>query len=179
MLTDEALFEKLLAGDLSAFDALYARHERHLFGFVLKHLSDPAEAEDVFNEAFLAVLKEGRAGRQAARFGSFRAWLFQVARNLCLNRLRSRKRAERAIETEGRTPIAPVEHAESALEKREAAEALRRAVERLPAPFGELYALRASGMSYEELAGFLEIPLGTVKSRMHEMVKRLREEMLR
>ena len=49
----------------------------------------------------------------------------------------------------------------------------------LPAPLAELYALRAGGMSYEELSGVLAIPVGTVKSRVHEMVSRLRQEMER
>jgi RNA polymerase sigma-70 factor (ECF subfamily) len=109
---------------------------------------------------------------------SFKAWVFQVARNLCLNRIRSRRRALRAIETEARTtPDAPV-HAEGLLAAREAPEALRRAVARLPAPMARLYELRASGLSYEEIAHVLEVPVGTVKSRMHEMVSRLRKEVV-
>jgi len=49
-------------------------------------------------------------------------------------------------------------------------------VARLPDPLAELFHLRAGGLSYEELAQVLEVPLGTIKSRMHEMVGRLREE---
>ena len=54
--------------------------------------------------------------------------------------------------------------------------ALGEAVSRLPVPLSEVYHLRASGLSYEEMAQVLEVPVGTVKSRMHDMVKRLREE---
>jgi RNA polymerase sigma-70 factor, ECF subfamily len=176
--TDEALFERLVAGDLRAFDRLYDRFERPLFGFIRAQLGDVGEAEDVLHEAFMAVLRE-RGKRSEVR--SFRAWLYQVARNLCQNRVRSRKRAGRAadaathVEAMGSAPVP----AERALELHQQADLLLRAVSSLPGPLAEVYRLRASGMSYDDLAEILGVPVGTVKSRMHEMVKRLREEMSR
>jgi RNA polymerase sigma factor (sigma-70 family) len=177
MVSDEALFEQLVRGDLAAFDALYARHERPLYGFVVGHVGDRQEAEDVIHDAFLTVLREGRRGGAP---DCFRAWLYQVARNLCLNRLRSRQRAARALENVAREPAA-IDAAFPAhvLADRQAAAALRGAVERLPGSLAEMFRLRSSGLSYEELAQVLELPLGTVKSRIHEMVSRLREEMSR
>ncbi|GMU03174.1 RNA polymerase sigma factor [Corallococcus caeni] len=174
MLSDEALYEALLGGDLKAFDALYARYERHLFGFIRKHLGDAHEAEDVLHETFLAILRD-RAGARAAR--SFRAWLFQVARHLCLNRHRSAHRATRALKKEADSPEEPGPGPEHALEHQQARDALLKAVGRLPLELGELYALRTQGMSYVEMADVLGLPLGTVKSRMHQLVKQLREEM--
>ena len=70
------------------------------------------------------------------------------------------------------TPAAP-----SAIEARETEKALQAAVSRLPKSLGEVYRLRASGLSYEEMAEVLAVPLGTVKSRMHQMVMELRKEM--
>ena len=176
--TDEALFDRLVAGDMSAFDRLYERFERPLFGFIRAQLGDAGEAEDVLHEAFMAVLRE-RGRRSEVR--SFRAWLYQVARNLCQNRIRSSKRAGRTADAATRAEAlgsAPVA-AERALELHQQAELLLRAVSGLPAPLAEVYRLRASGMSYDEVAEILDVPVGTVKSRMHEMVKRLREEMPR
>jgi RNA polymerase sigma-70 factor (ECF subfamily) len=176
--SDEALFERLLAGELRAFDKLYERFERPLFGFIRARLGDTTEAEDVLHDAFMAVLRE-REKRSEVR--SFRAWLYQVANNLCLNRLRSRQRAGRAVDAATQVEAlgsAPVP-AELALERHERAAQLSRAVTRLPAQLADLYRLRASGLSYDEVAAALDVPLGTVKSRMHEMVKRLREEMPR
>jgi DNA-directed RNA polymerase specialized sigma24 family protein len=92
MISDEALHERLLRGDLGAFDALYERHERPLFGFILHHLTDRHEAEDVLHDAFLAVLREREADRAVS---CFRAWIYQIARNLRLNRQRSNRRAAR------------------------------------------------------------------------------------
>jgi RNA polymerase sigma-70 factor, ECF subfamily len=173
MPSDEALYAQLLAGELAAFDELYRRYESRLFGYVFRQLGDRGEAEDVFHEAFMAVLKERRSQREIA---SFRAWLFQVARNLCLNRVRQRARATRALETEARSgAVAP--DAEQLLAMSGLPEALERAVAGLPTPLAELYSLRASGLSYDEIAETLSVPLGTVKSRMHELVTRLREEM--
>jgi RNA polymerase sigma-70 factor (ECF subfamily) len=172
MLSDEALYQDLVGGDMAAFEVLYRRYERCLFGFIVRQLGNRSEAEDVFHEAFMSVLESRRQQRELR---SFKAWIFEVARNLCLNRVRSRKRAERAFETEARSP-ASEPHPESILAAREAPAALERAVKKLPEALGQLYDLRAAGLSYDEIAEVLRVPLGTVKSRMHEMVSRLREE---
>jgi len=176
--SDEALFQRLIAGDMRAFDRLYDRFARPVFGFAYVELGDAAEAEDVLHETFLAVLRERE---KAPTLRSLRAWLFEVARNLCLNRVRSRKRSRRAVEvaTHTQATAAPPQDAEQRLERHEQVLLLERAVARLPAPLAEVYRLRATGMSYDEVAEVLEVPVGTVKSRMHEMVKYLRQEVPR
>lgn len=172
--SDEALFERLIAGDLGAFDRLYDRFERPLFGFIRAQLGDASEAEDVLHEAFMAVLRERQ---RPSSIRSFRSWLFGVAANLCSNRIRSRKRAGRALETE-RAFAAPSSDQAEELEAARRSQKLEHAVERLPRALGEIYRLRATGLSYAEMAEVLGLPLGTVKSRMHEMVERLRREVL-
>lgn len=174
MPSDEALYERLLAGDMKAFDALYDRYERPLFGFIRRYVADAAQAEEVFHEAFLAVLRERR---KSHAMESFRPWLYRVTRNLCLNRLRAEGRAARALAALANQPAAASDGPEAALVRAQAEDALRRAVARLPDHLGELYAMRATGMSYEHLADVLGVPVGTVKSRMNTMLKRLREEM--
>ena len=169
--SDEALYERLRHGDLAAFDELWARYERPLFGFVHKHLQDRAEAEDVLHEAFMTVLKAQRSE------GHFRAWLFQVARNLCLNRLRTRGHAVRALEVAARDEPEKAPPPEELLHRHQSVAALHGALQTLPASLAELYHLRTAGLSYEEMAHVVSAPLGTIKSRMHELIARLREEM--
>lgn len=176
MLSDEALRERLLRGDMRAFDALYDRHARSLYGFIRRLLRDEHEAEDVLHEAFMAMLRE----QGAVDVVSLRAWLYRVARNLCLNRLRARRRGERALATEAAdVATAHAPSAEQRYESRETELRLQAAVARLPEALAELYALRAGGMTHEEIAAVLSIPVGTVKSRTHDMVNRLREDMTR
>ena len=172
MESDEALFGRLVAGDLGAFDELYARFERPLFGFIRASTRDAADAEDLLHEAFMTVLRQRHAPQ---RIRSFRAWLFAVARNLCLNRARAQKRADRAVRALSVT-LPPAPGAEEQLEQRQRVVRLEHAVARLPAQLAEVYRLRGSGMSYDEVAQVLEVPLGTVKWRVHELVKRLRDE---
>ncbi len=172
--SDESLYEQLLGGDMRAFDVLYERYERPLFGFIRQYVEDTAQAEEIFHEAFLAVLRERRKRRAIT---SFKAWIYRVTRNLCLNRIRQRDRAARAISRLAELPARETDDPASSLASVEVEEALRLAVARLPEHLRELFALRATGMSYESLAETLGIPLGTVKSRVNSMLNRLREEM--
>jgi RNA polymerase sigma-70 factor, ECF subfamily len=172
--SDERLYERLRAGELAAFDALYARYERPLFGFVRAYLDDAHEAEDVLHEAFLGLLRNRPVDFSR---GSFRGWLYQVARNACLNRLRSRSRGERAQRLVESAPADAGGRADEQLERVETMAALGQAVARLPPPLTEVYRLRASGLSYEEMSRVLDVPLGTVKSRMHELIAQLRKEL--
>ena len=172
MESDERLYERLRAGELDAFDGLYARYRVQLYGFVRSYLGD-ADAGDAFHESFLEVL----AGRALDfRRGSFKSWLYVVARNECLNRLRKRERATRA-NVRLVVADAPSTAADEALDARAAEAALREAVAKLPPPLADLFRLRTAGLSYDEMARALSVPVGTVKSRMHEMVEQLKKEM--
>jgi RNA polymerase sigma-70 factor, ECF subfamily len=173
MLSDERLCENIRAGDMAAFDALYERYERNLFGFIYRYVGNPQDAEEIFHEAFMALLKFPPENFDR---GNFRSWLYQVARNFSLNRRRSRTREQGAksrLEAErGGELFYPAEFSTS-----HPHQALAGAVGRLPNALAEVYGLRASGLRYEEMAQVLGIPLGTVRSRVHQMVKRLKKEM--
>ncbi len=172
--SDETLFLRIRSGDIAAFDVLYERYEARLFAYLRAVTGDRRDAEEVLHDAFLSTLK---AEKVAFEEGGFRAWLFRVARNLAFNRRRSSKRHERATLAAGSSEPPPSGAADSEMEAREVEAALESAVRRLPAPLGELFHLRTSGLSYEQIATVVDVPLGTVKSRMHQMVHVLREEL--
>jgi RNA polymerase sigma-70 factor (ECF subfamily) len=171
MESDEHLHARIREGDLAAFDTLYARYEGPLFGFLVATLRDRPEAEDALHDVFLRALETPPAHLSG---GGFRAWLFRVAKNHTLNRWRSRSRGAAATKNLEAAPRPAT--ARDQLVRRVLHVALEGAVERLPETLAEVYRLRSSGLSYEEMAEVLETPLGTVKSRMHEMVKLLRED---
>jgi RNA polymerase sigma-70 factor (ECF subfamily) len=173
METDEALIHRVRAGDMAAFDRLYERYEVRLFAYVRGLVRDRQDAEEIFHDAFLAALKDATS---AFDDGGFRAWLYRVARNLSLNRVRASGRHARRVE-QAAVEENFVARADEELESRELGAALGVAVERLPPVLGELYHLRSSGLSYEQIAGVVDVPLGTVKSRMHQLVQTLRKEL--
>ncbi|MFO0679100.1 MAG: sigma-70 family RNA polymerase sigma factor [Polyangiaceae bacterium] len=170
--SDEDLYERVRAGDVTSFDRLYARYERNLFGFVLAVTGSRADAEDVFHEAFMATLRA-----EGLRFeaGGFRAYLYTCAKNLARKRLKKAARDE-VLDDEPSDPD-PRPSAEHVLERRELEGALEDAVRRLSKPLAAVYHLRVAGLSYEEMASLLEIPTGTIKSRMSQLVHRLQREL--
>lgn len=179
--SDENLFQRVRGGDLAAFDALYERHEVRLFAYLRAVAGDRHDAEELLHDAFLAALK---APSGELLDGGFRGWLYRIARNLAFNRKRASQRHDRMLASvpdvdrdgdDARPSVTA--RADAAIERRELEAALESAVLRLPLPLGELYHLRSSGLSYEQIAAVIEAPLGTVKSRMHQMVNVLREEL--
>jgi RNA polymerase sigma-70 factor, ECF subfamily len=171
---DESLYARVKHGDLLAFDELYTRYSSRLFGFLRAQLPTPADAEDVFHETMMATLECHEVTFDGA---SFRTWLFRIARNRVLNRLRSSARGDAANVRLAAGPDEMPADAEDRLVHAQMVDALERAVKRLPTTLSDVYHLRSSGLSYEEMATVLEIPIGTIKSRMHQMVKVLREEL--
>jgi RNA polymerase sigma factor (sigma-70 family) len=174
MESDEALYARVKHGDIAAFDELYERYSTRLFAFLKAQLPSRADAEDVFHEAFLATLESDEVVFDR---GSFRTWLYRIARNIVLNRARSLGRGEVALGKFAGGGHDPTPSADERVADLQLLRALDGAVARLPSPLSEIYHLRSSGLSYEEMAMVLGIPLGTLKSRMSHMVDVLREEL--
>ncbi len=171
---DEVLYARARRGDLRAFETLYLRYEGRLFGFVLRMVHNHHDAEDLFHEAFVNVLRSREVTFDRA---SFCTWLYRIARNLSLNHLRDNKRKGQLQQQV--PPMQPMQSAEAALEETQRAALLCDALTGLPEQLTEIYKLRSAGMSYEEMAAVLHIPIGTVKSRINRMTLHLREEIFK
>lgn len=169
---DEELYRRVRQGDLAAFDALYERHKQGLFRFIYGYLKSHEESEDVFHEAFMQVLKSSELQLEE---GSFQGWVYLVSRNLCLNRIRSRQRGERAVRALDADESIP--SAERLLLEHDLSRSVKATAEKLPKNLSQVLQLRLSGLPNQEIARLLEIPVGTVKSRFHAIVQFFRAEM--
>ncbi len=159
------------------FDHLMLLHLDAAYNLARWLLRNDHDAEDAVQEACV------RAWRAFDRFrgGDGRAWLLTIVRNVCYTHLRQMRR-EPAWEAYDDAAHGPEENSaeEKALEWRETkGELLRQALERLPAEFREVIVLHElEGLAYREIAAVVEIPLGTVMSRLARARRRLQQELL-
>jgi len=177
-LTDEALVRLAQQGDSAAFSLLVERYKAPLYNYLLRMTGQRADADDLFQETFLRVY---RHIDRYSGVASFRTWLYRIATNCCHDHWRSWRRRLKTFVfgLDERPAIAAA--AKSALpDPRQAAssaetvEQLARAVDKLPAGHRAVFLMaRYHGMNYKEIADALEIPEGTVKSRMNKAVHQL------
>jgi RNA polymerase sigma-70 factor (ECF subfamily) len=173
---DEELVEACRSGEVSAFDLLVARWEDKIRGAAYRLLGSEEEARDVAQEAFLKAYR-GLAGfKREARFSS---WLYQIAINLCRDRLR-RRRGRRLVSLEGlEESAAPLPDARPSahelVERLDFARAVRRAIAELPQEQQEVVVLKEyQGLTFLEIAESLDVPISTVKTRLYRGLGRLR-----
>ena len=165
---DGVLLVRVADGDRAAFETLYRRYVRSVFGLALRRLGDRGRAEDAVQETFAAVWRSAASYRPER--GPAAPWLYAVARNAVTDRLRAR------VDTPGELPetasgeAGPPERAESAY----VSWRVHRALEELPEPEREVLELAYwSGLSQSEVSEYLNIPLGTVKTRTRSGLARL------
>ncbi len=159
MASDEKWLEEALAGDEHSFSLLYRARQGAIYRFALHMSGNPALAEDVTQEVFLALLERGN--RYEPERGPLLPFLYGVARHLMLRRLE--KTSVDTVTEE----LAIDEDLLDDLTRRETIESVRRAVLSLPLVYREAVVLfDLEGASYEEAAVALDCPVGTVRSRL-------------
>lgn len=173
--TDEQLIDWVAKGDASCLGTLFERHNKAVYGFCRQMTRDGALAEDLTQEVFLRLLKKAKSfdGR-----GTFRAWMFNIARNVTLDHLRAatRRGAATALE-EDMDPMIENVSAEQAASGNQSIDVLRRALETLPVEVQEVIWLgRFELDSYEELGQALGCKAGAARVRMHRAIQRLNAE---
>ena len=159
--TDRELTDRFLGGDALAFDELVRRHERRVYNLCLRMLERPEDARDATQDAFFAVLRKLPSFRGDA---AFTTWLHRVAVNACYDILRKRKRrAEDSFPDEAR--ISPTDDIAEATSE---AVDVRRALALVPDEFRAVLVLHdVQDLPYDRIAEILDVPIGTVKSRLH------------
>jgi RNA polymerase sigma-70 factor (ECF subfamily) len=166
---DGELVVRVARGDRRAFEALYRRHVRPVYALALRRLGDRESAEDAVQETFAAVWRSARTYRPER--GPAAPWLFSIARNAAVDRLRARIALAEPTDTADGSP-GPPERAE----KEWLSWRVHRALEELPEAERAVLALAYwGGRSQSEIAGELGIPLGTVKTRTRSGLARLAE----
>ena len=158
--SDGELIQRTASGDRSAFDDLYRRYARPVFGLALRRLGDRGRAEDAVQETFASVWRSAASYKPDRGPGS--PWLYAIARNAIVDRARSRTDVPAEIPDRAAREPEPPDVAEQGW----VAWRVHRALEELADREREVIALAYwSGLSQSEVAEFLDIPLGTVKTR--------------
>ncbi len=177
--TDEQLIAAFQGGDDRAFVELVDRYKDRLVNFVYRFLHDMTDAEDMVQETFLKVYKNKHAYREIAKFST---WIYTIAGNLARSELRKRKRrktytmSELSFDNNEFTPVDTGKGTEAIVFNSYAGEEIMKAIYNLPEPFQTIIILRdIQELSYEDISTILDIPMGTVKSRVNRARLKLQE----
>jgi RNA polymerase sigma-70 factor (ECF subfamily) len=170
-----ALLKRSARGDDAAFAALYDATASRVYGLVLRVLRDPAQAEEVAQETYLEVWRT--AARYDAGRGSALAWMLTIAHRRAVDRVRSAEAASRrdVVYQERNRAIAhdaTAEAAEAALDARRVRGALTELTEVQREAIELAY---LGGYTHTEVAGILDLPVGTAKTRIRDGLIRLRD----
>ena len=168
-----ALVERCRKGDLAAFETIYRTHSGRLYSVACRMLGNPADAEDMLQEIFLAAHRKLDSFRGESALGT---WLFRLATNLCLDHLRSRAaRTAQVTDALDDEPSLADSGSRKLAERTVAKMDLERAMARLPEGCRTAFVLHdVEGLEHREVAEMLGIAEGTSKSQVHKARLRLR-----
>lgn len=179
--TDEELISRFQKGDVQAFDVLVRRYKDQLLNYVYRFVNSRTDAEDLVQETFLRVYKNKHYYKEIAKFST---WVYTIAGNLAKTELRRRKRrrifsVSNFVNEDRDYDIPDADHnPERDVDGAMKDEIIQKAIDKLPAKFKEVILLRdVQGFAYEEIGDILDIPLGTVKSRVNRGRLKLQEDL--
>lgn len=177
--TDEALIERAQKGDREAMDTLVQRHRTRAYQYAYRLASNADDASDLVAEAFVRVYTALPRFRGSARFTT---WLYRILTNcfLDIKKKQSRKPTDQLedawVDTDAKTTIVGHESPDEASERAERERVMQAAIERLPDYQQAMIVMfHLENLSYEDIATTLDMPIGTVKSRLNRARLALRE----
>lgn len=170
--SDETLLNRIQEGERAAFSTLVARYLRDLHGFAQRHLGDPGEAEDVVQETFIRVWQHAERWQPGAAKPS--TWLYQITRNLCIDRLR-RRRPQAALDEQQ----ADETHSQAALMQREqVGVAVQQAIQNLPeSQRSALLLCHYQGLRNQDAAAVLGLSVSALESLLARARRGLRKQL--
>jgi len=177
-ISDDLAIQRCLDGENEAFGELVCHYQDRLFHALVHAFGDRTEAEDVVQEAFVQAFIKLSSFR---RDSSFYTWLYRIAFNTSISRKRRKRPAlsvDQTRETMGDEPIDQGEGPEHQLQRRERADEVREALERVSEEHRTILVLREmEDMDYESISEILDLPIGTVRSRLHRARSQLKVEL--
>ena len=179
-LTDQQLIKQTLDGQTAAFGILVRKYQDRLFNSMVHLLRNPSDAEDVVQDAFLQALRKLDTFQGNSQFYT---WLFRIARNTAISKLRRKKPTVSLESTDSQQRLdfpddGPTPSTE--MERRERQTGLMRAMDQLSGEHREILILREmEEQNYETISEILDLPVGTVRSRLHRARLQLKELLLR
>ena len=178
MIDDAQLIEQTLSGDSASFGELVLRYQNRLYNTVAHFVGCREEAEDVVQDAFVQafVKLETFQGTSA-----FYTWLYRIAFNVAISRQRRKRPAASIEQTRDRTggePVDPGDRPEEQVQRQEKVEQVHEALGNLSDEHRSILVLRElEGCASESISEILDMPLGTVRSRLHRARLQLKVEL--
>jgi RNA polymerase sigma factor (sigma-70 family) len=177
--TDEELMRDIAEGSRAALTELYRRYERPVYGFALRMVRDSQAAEEIVQDVFTRIWKAREYFNPSS--ASLRTWMLTIAKRIAIDYIRSRqRRGTLALDSEEKTydvpdgAALPDEMASNADTSRQ----IRQALDSLPSdqriPIERMY---YEGLTQQEIAEILSVPIGTVKSRIRLGMEKLRRQL--
>lgn len=172
---DKQLMLEVKRGDRRAFDTLYDRYARRLQGFFFRQLGgDEERAADAMQDTLLRVFEHRERYVEGSDVGT---WVFSIAYNLCKNIYRSNAYEAQYLQTLDAQP-AEESAVEIQMDHERLMEALQQVLDALPPPLRLLFSLRhEEELTVPQIAAILQIPEGTVKSRLHKTMNLIRQQL--
>ena len=173
--SDEELMSRVVAGSDAAFEELYGHYARRLQGFFFRQLGgDEEAAADATHDAFLRLYEARDRYVEGRRVDT---WLFTIAYNLCRNRYRRNAYETDYLATLDAEPVS-TENIEIEMDRETLRQALAKVLGGLPPPLRLLFSLRyEEELTVPQIASVLDIPSGTVKSRLHKTMQLIRRQL--
>jgi RNA polymerase sigma-70 factor (ECF subfamily) len=184
MRKDEELMVEFKLGKKEALEEIFQRYKNKIFNYAIRFLSNRADAEDVVSETFFNLIRQKEKYTPQAKFS---CWLYTIAHNLCIDKMRKKKRIlslwikkDKESQEYKEIDLKDLQFLpHSSLEEREISEYIKKAVEGLPKNYREVIILKEyQGLKYEEISKILNCSIGKVKVLLFRAREKLRKKLL-